>query len=607
VTAAKKNEPGALTATLPLSLRSSHFTAGLARRPSLVAVHGAWVEIVPLVEGEPVVIGRERPADVVCPSPFLSRRHASFTLRSGAVHVRDLGSTNGVFMGKRAVTEATLSEGDSARLGPVRISFQLLDEEERGGEIAGHDRFITLVADEVERSHIFKRSFAVLHVRAEGGRASEGAVGPFVRTLLRTIDRVGVYGPGTVEVVLPEASEPDAMATAHALAAAQREGIPRLVVGVATYPACSGAEELLAFSRAAAQRATKDEPVVVHHPAGDENEADPTELVAESPKMKALLALVDRVAKSHLPILVLGETGSGKEIIARRVHEKSGRGGRTVSVNCAAIAQQLLESTLFGHEKGAFTGAISQQRGVFEAADDGTVFLDEVGELSASAQAALLRALETRRIVRVGSTTEIPVDVRIVAATHRNLEQMVSAGTFREDLLFRLNTVTLDVAPLRERPADVEPLAKLFLTRMRRDGQTQARGFEPVVLDLLRSYAWPGNVRELRNAVERAAVVAGGAKIAPVDLPDRLSNPPRSRRAALEQSPPSSKGPRSVQERMDYAAQMRLAETEILLEALERAGGKQVDAAALLDMPLRTFKYRLSKLGIRRTGYVRAD
>lgn len=330
--------------------------------------------------------------------------------------------------------------------------------------------------------------------------------------------------------------------------------------------------------------------------------SSPDAMVIASASMRSLISTVDRVASSRVPTLVLGETGVGKELVSRRLHDRSPRRrGRFVSVSCATIPEQLVESTLFGHERGAFTGAIFRRKGLFELAHGGTLFLDEIGELPLAAQAALLRVLETGRVTRVGSTEEIGVDVRVVAATHRDIEVMVGHGTFREDLFFRLNTVTLSVPALREREEDLVALAGRFLKVASSACVERSLEFAAETLDVIKAYSWPGNVRELKNAVERAVVLSEGSSIRPCDLPDRIT-----RRFANDGPTrlPSSPEPAFVDVELPdsapYSEQMRAAEVRLLQEALFRAGGLQVEAARLLSLPLRTLKYRLAKLGIRK-------
>jgi two-component system response regulator AtoC len=302
--------------------------------------------------------------------------------------------------------------------------------------------------------------------------------------------------------------------------------------------------------------------------------------------MRELYELAARAARTTLPLLVLGETGSGKELLVGAIHEQSSRAAQPLkALNCATIPPHLIESCLFGHERGAFTGADRQTAGIFEQARGGTVFLDEVGELAPQAQAALLRVLEQRHFVRVGGARELDADVRVIAATHRDLTAMVGSGAFREDLLFRLDALRLRLPPLRERLDEIVPLAESFLTRAREQWAASARSFSPATIAVLMAYSWPGNVRQLKNAVERAVAVCAGEVIEPVDLPEQVgvvAGPARS--AALV----------SGELRMDSLSnRVRTFEIELIRGALGTTGGNQAQAARLLGLPRRTLANKI--------------
>jgi two-component system response regulator AtoC len=323
---------------------------------------------------------------------------------------------------------------------------------------------------------------------------------------------------------------------------------------------------------------------------GTENASD-GDFVLCNPRMRELFQEVARAARTDLPILVLGETGVGKEHVVRAIHSESARRDEPIVViNCAAIATSLLEATLFGHERGAFTGATSRGTGVFERAHGGLLFLDEIGDLALSAQSALLRVIETRRSSRLGSSVEIPVDVRIVAATHCDLEAMVSDGSFREDLFYRLNGIALEVPPLRDRRDEIEPLVTLFLDRASRQWNAKVREVMPEAMDRLRRAHWPGNVRQLRHTVERAALLATGERIGVADLPVSIAG----------RAPPPFDVPAADPTKADLALrqQLRSYERTLIAEALRRAGGNRQVAAKLLRIPLRTLfrKMRASEI-----------
>jgi DNA-binding NtrC family response regulator len=315
-------------------------------------------------------------------------------------------------------------------------------------------------------------------------------------------------------------------------------------------------------------------------------------VVVREKAMQALYQQASRAARASISVLILGETGVGKEVLARAIHGRSPRAARPfVGINCAALAESLLESELFGHEKGAFTGAVAARAGLFEAAEGGTVFLDEIGELPLATQGKLLRVLEEREVTRLGSTRARPIDVRFVAATNRDVEADSKQGRFRRDLYFRLAGIALTIPPLRERPAEIEHLVASFVAAACRQVDRSAPlAVSPAALELLFRHDWPGNVRELRNAVERAVVLCAGDVLLPEDLPPSLQRAP-------DRAPPPDRdaGP--------LADELKALERARIIEALERCGGNQSRAADLLGMPRRTLVSRLAEFGLgRRRG-----
>ena len=292
-------------------------------------------------------------------------------------------------------------------------------------------------------------------------------------------------------------------------------------------------------------------------------------MVGESTPMRTVYRFVSRVAASDSTVLITGESGTGKELVARAIHRNSPRVQKPfVAINCAALTETLLESELFGHEKGAFTGALQQKRGKLEVADGGTVFLDEMGELAASLQAKLLRALQEREFERVGGTRPVHIDVRIVAATNRDLAESVKAGAFRQDLYYRLNVVSIEMPPLRERREDIPLLASYFAARAGERSKRHILGVSPEARACLVNYEWPGNVRELENAVERAVVLGSSDFILPEDLPE----------AVLETVQPAGV---SIAQYHEAVSQ---AKKQVILRAVEQAGGSYTEAAKLLGV-----------------------
>ena len=305
------------------------------------------------------------------------------------------------------------------------------------------------------------------------------------------------------------------------------------------------------------------------------------EIVSVSPAMKQVLSIADRVAVTEATILITGESGTGKEAVARRIHVRSRRPeGPFVAVNCAAIPGELLESELFGHARGAFTGAVRDRTGRFRQAASGTLFLDEVGEIPLALPAKLLRVLQERVVDVVGGDHPVPVDVRIVTATNRDLPERIREGTFREDLYYRLNVVGIRVPPLRERPEDIPPLVEYFMKEL---GAGREVTVPPAVMEELKSRPWPGNVRELKNACERMAILCGGAEISMEDLP------PAASRAGEEWPPLPPEGLSLVD-----------LEKKVIERVLRLKGGNITQAAAYLRIPRHILVYRIEKFGIRR-------
>jgi len=308
-------------------------------------------------------------------------------------------------------------------------------------------------------------------------------------------------------------------------------------------------------------------------------------IVARSAKMQEVLAIVERVAPTNSTVLLGGESGVGKDLIARAIHEKSRRAsGPFVKINSTAIPENLLESELFGYEKGAFTGATTSKPGKFELADKGTLFLDEIGDVPPATQVKLLRVLQEREFERLGGTRTVKVDVRLIAATNRDLRAALEEGTFREDLYYRLNVVPIDIPPLREHKEDIPDLANLFLKKFCGDAEKEAVTISPEAVNLLLSHHWPGNVRELQNIIERACALAKTNKLEPSDI--HIDSSPRNK--------PSS----SSDGFLPAGMTLDQWEDDLIREALRRAQGNKSQAARLLGLSRNALRYRLSKIGI---------
>jgi transcriptional regulator with PAS, ATPase and Fis domain len=312
-------------------------------------------------------------------------------------------------------------------------------------------------------------------------------------------------------------------------------------------------------------------------------------MVARSRRMLDVFSFIERIASYPTTALITGESGTGKELVARAVHRRSPLRDRPFVVcNCSVLAPSLIESELFGHVRGAFTGADRDHKGLFETANSGTIFLDEIGELPLGAQVKLLRVLENREIRRVGSPTSTPVEIRIVAATNRNLGRMARTGEFREDLYYRLNVGVLELPALRDRIEDLELLCEHFLRQFARKFAMDRSTLSPAAFGLMRTYRWPGNVRELSNVLERAAIMANGGEIHLEHLPAEIAALQEPTEESLDDDEPIE---------MDLS--LRAAERDQIRRALDSAGGRRVAAARLLGLSRRTLYRKLDKYGIR--------
>ncbi|MCI0341173.1 MAG: sigma-54 dependent transcriptional regulator [Planctomycetales bacterium] len=328
---------------------------------------------------------------------------------------------------------------------------------------------------------------------------------------------------------------------------------------------------------------------------GDAGMAKVAAMVGHGPAMQEIFAVVRRVGPTDSTVCITGESGTGKELIARALHSASPRaGGPFITVNCGAFVETLLESEIFGHVRGAFTGSVSDRKGLFEVADGGSLFLDEIGEMAPPTQVKFLRVLEERRYAPVGASETRPVDVRIIAATNKDLSEEVEAGRFREDLYYRLDVIPIHLPPLRERREDVPLLAGQFLARYARTMRKGVSTLSKEAMELLLAYDWPGNIRELENVIQRAVALSEGPEIVPHDLAGRFAE----RGKAAGGADPAAIPPGG----MDLEAHVEAVERRFLEEALRRTGGHLTKAAELLGMTFRAIRYKVAKHGLKRAG-----
>jgi DNA-binding NtrC family response regulator len=532
-----------------------------------------------------VIIGRGSSAAIRIDDVSVSRHHASLHI-GPELTIEELGSANGTRIGSRPLAPGTrcpLALGEMVWIGEVTIV--VLPKTQRAAArprpLWRHDVFEAQLEQECIRAGSGPGSFTVARLGVDASTA-QAPVHTLLGKVLGNAHPVGEYGPGQYEILFPQLDATQAAVLVLRIAGELAALGITLHHGLAVYPTDGRSPESLIacacsrLSSAPGRTEKLDDAIVVRDPA-----------------MIRLYQLVERVAAGNLSVLLLGETGSGKEIVATAVHRYSPRAKQPfLSLNCASLSEGLLESELFGHEKGAFTGAVTAKPGLLESADGGTLFLDEIGEMPLALQAKLLRVLEERKVRRVGGIKANPIDVRLVSATNRDLDEEIARGHFRKDLFYRVSGIALAIPPLRDRPLEIDLLAQRFLERAARGiGLTEAPALSPAALDLLRRYPWPGNIRELRNVMERAVLICGqGGEITLEHLPaEKMS----SDFPGLEQRPAPVA---SIGESRDDQLERRR-----VIEALELCAWNQTRAAKLLGMSRGTLVARLNKYNLPRT------
>jgi two-component system, NtrC family, response regulator AtoC len=576
---------------------------------SLVVLGDDQLATYPLPPSGAITIGRSSKCDVPIFDKSISRRHAVVRV-DDPITIEDLDSANGTRVaGDRIAPRVPvpIRQGEVVELGDVSVLIQRRSVAMTPRRLWSHGYFEGRLADECARAGdatVFCVVFVHCDARPELERRSRedqddrrerGALEAVQSTLaeqIRAIDVAGEYGAGEYEVLLVDTALGAAEQRAAAIVNRLRDHGVAARSGVACFPRDGrSADQLLAHASAAAR------PVAAITASG---------FVVEDRAMIQLRRVIDRVAGGTLSVLLLGETGVGKEILAELVHRRSPRRARPfLRLNCAAVTESLLESELFGHERGSFTGALATKLGLLETANGGTVFLDEIGEISAALQVKLLRVLEDRMVTRVGALKSTPIDVRFVAATNRDLEQEIASGRFRLDLYYRLAGITLVIPPLRERVSEIVPLVQSFIA----NASTET-GRKPQIsrdaLALLEAYSWPGNIRELRNVVERAVLLCGGGTIRPEHLPvDKMqATYPAFRTApapaAIEPEPGRLDDSEPGRARGLDALYPGDAERDRIIAALEVCRGNQTKAATILGMSRRTLIYRLERYALPR-------
>ncbi|MFT3696960.1 MAG: sigma 54-interacting transcriptional regulator [Kofleriaceae bacterium] len=533
------------------------------------------------VDGE-VSIGRSREAQIQINSDAASRLHAKLLVSGGRVAIEDLGSHNGTSVnGERVRGTQPLASGDVVTIADTILILRT-STLARIAEPITLDQMTQRIEQEIARASEYDRPFTLVMLRAEG--SARRSMLESVASVLRPMDIVSATDNAIV-ALLPELDRNAGRAQAQALVDVIG---PSTRVGIVAYPTDGGdATALLAVLRSALAVAEPGKLANVSSATIEHRIGGARVLVAD-PVMLKLFELLRRLARSDLAVLVTGETGAGKENAAAAVHHWSPRSaGPLVALNCAALPETLAESELFGYERGAFSDAKQAKPGLFERATGGTLFLDEVGDLSLALQAKLLRALEQKKIMRLGDVREREVDVRIVAATNVDLEQSVAKGTFRQDLLFRLSAATVAIPPLRHRRQEIPLLARVFMQLEAQRLEREGLELSETTLAQLTRYDFPGNVRELKNAIDFAVATTEGPTIQPWDLPGKITGS-----AKPDQERPTGRKFRPIVD------EIRDLERQRIVEALDANDGVQTHAAAALGMPLRTFTFRMRQYGI---------
>jgi DNA-binding NtrC family response regulator/pSer/pThr/pTyr-binding forkhead associated (FHA) protein len=556
--------------------------------PNVFATH-------PLPVPGTVTIGREEEADVRLVDESASRKHARMHVEAGPyVFVEDLGTPNGTFVRDSRLAankRVPLQLGEAVTIGFTTLMVQRRRPPIQPRRFRSHGAFEELLEDACVAATSPEAKFALLRLRIDGDVAG-GRVADLITPALREGDARGQYANGDYEILLLDTAPERARAIADDLSARIRaEGLVARSV-VAVFPADGRTAEALIGRSSALLR-------------GAETEDGGRSPVLKSDATREVYRLAGKAAKGQtanglINILILGETGVGKDVLAKWIHRHSPCAeGPYRAINCGALTETLLDSELFGYEKGAFTGAQQAKAGLLESAQGGTVFLDEIGDMPDKLQVKLLRTIENREITRVGGTKTHAIDVRFMAATHRDLDAAVEAKTFREDLYYRLNSMTLTLPPLRERPEEIEALARQFLAEAAGAGRDKRRvpRISAEALAIMRAHSWRGNIRELRNVVEHALVLCEDAEITAEHLPVE-----KMRFARLE--PAASLAPQAIPLATQalppqiVLSPAQTAERAHIVQILAECAGNQTRAAKMLAMSRGTLISRMKRYGI---------
>jgi two-component system, NtrC family, response regulator AtoC len=565
--------------------------AAMGERRHLLVFGGSSSWMYPLPARGDVVIGRSETADLRIAHGAVSRRHAKLVLDGDAAWLIDLGSHNGTYVNHCKITgRCALQPGDMITIHATTLVLHASPPVVSAAMLLELDALRRQIENEIDRTMQSERLFSLLCFvgAAAGDRA---AIQRRVIAQLRRLDAAAWSSDGALYVLLPEAGTDEAVAVATRI----RGRLDRaLQIGHVSCPDDGyDADALIARARDAATAARPGKIAGLDR-AFHTLTIGAQRVIVADPAVARLYALIERLAPVGLPVLITGETGCGKELVAMAIHARSTRAERPlISLNCAALHEALVESELFGHERGAFSGAIARRAGLIEAASGSTLFLDEIGELAPGIQAKLLRVLESHRVTRVGDVREREVDVRVVAATNRDLEADVAAGRFRRDLFFRLSAATLHLPPLRQRPRELPLLATAFLDDACRCSGRSLMQISDEAMAVLLAHSWPGNVRELKNLMQYVAAALAVDVLRADHLVGRLGRlrpePTQSTITTVPGVPPRFR---------PLADELRELEITRIRQAIEATGGNQTRAAGLLAMPVRTFFEKAKQYGL---------
>jgi DNA-binding NtrC family response regulator/pSer/pThr/pTyr-binding forkhead associated (FHA) protein len=541
-----------------------------------------------------LTIGRDEDADIRLMDESASRMHAKLYVgESSQLFIEDLGTSNGTFLREARIApnqRVPFQLGEAINIGFTIVMVQRRRPAAQVRRFRSHSAFEDRLQEACERGESTGATLAVVRVKVDGTDPN-GEVAELIAPGLRSGDVLAQYAPGDYEVLLPDTSHERARTIADELRGRLGHHAAASKMALALYPIDGRSPDaLIGRLDAAVRGAFVDE-------EGDDGPVARSEGMRKVHRLAARAA-VGQTSDGLISVLIHGESGVGKDVLARWIHAKSPRAsGPFVAVNCGSLTESLLSSELFGHEKGAFTDAKSAKVGLLETAAGGTVFLDEIGDMPLPLQVRILHAIENRRITRVGDVRERTIDVRFLAATHRDLEAMVEAGAFRQDLFYRLNQISLTVPPLRERPEDIEPLARHFLGKAMGSGPGRRRvpRLSSEAVEILRSYFWPGNARELRNMIARAIVLCDGPEITAEHL-----DVEKMRTVRLVERAESGAAPRLEASVPQDLTPAQAIERDRIVKILADCIGSQTAAAKRLGVSRGTLIERMKRYGIPR-------